>query len=88
MFRVGIGPDSIIAMQGPFSIELNRAMLEECKADVLVTKENGSVGGVEEKVSAALSPGIPVVVIERPKLNYPSVVDDYQGVIEWISKNS
>ncbi len=84
---LGISTGDIIAMQGPFSTELNRAMMEECGSDVLVTKESGKVGGIEEKVRSALSLNIAVVVIERPKLNYPSVVNEEKDVIEWISKS-
>lgn len=84
---LGISTGDIIAMQGPFSTELNRAMMEECGADVMVTKESGKVGGIEEKVRSALSLNIAVVVIERPKLNYPSVVSEEKDVIEWISKS-
>lgn len=84
---LGMGPGDIIAMKGPFSEGLNRAMLEECEADVLVTKESGQIGGVETKIAAAMSLEISVIVIKRPKLKYPTVVDDYEDVIEWISKN-
>lgn len=59
----------LIAMQGPFSKELNCAMLQHTKATYFVTKESGIAGGFEEKVSAAKESGAVLVVIGRPKEN-------------------
>ncbi|MCR5232995.1 MAG: precorrin-6A reductase [Lachnospiraceae bacterium] len=62
----------IIAMQGPFSYELNRAIMEQYNIGILVTKDSGTNGGFREKVQAALDLGIDVHVIRRPA--------DVQGV--------
>lgn len=66
-FELGLSPADIIAMQGPFSHDLNRAVLRHYNASVLVTKDGGELGGTEEKLSAALELGIPVVVVDRPE---------------------
>lgn len=63
--QLGFGPKDIVAMQGPFSKELNRSMFKFYKASVVVTRESGKRGGADTKVAAALSLGIPVVVIEK-----------------------
>jgi len=65
-FQFGLTPADVVAMQGPFSQELNVALLRHYKADVLVTKDGGAPGGMEEKLNAALETGIPVVIVERP----------------------
>lgn len=57
----------IIAMQGPFSKELNEAVLKQFDIRCLVTKESGETGGYPEKLAAAEALGIPVVVIENPE---------------------
>jgi len=62
---LGFNPKDIVAMQGPFSKELNRSMFKFYKASVVVTRESGKRGGADTKVAAALSLGIPVVVIEK-----------------------
>ncbi|MDT3699431.1 MAG: precorrin-6A reductase [Thermincola sp.] len=67
----GVAPRDIIAVQGPFSTELNIVMLKEYRANVLVTKDSGKTGGTDTKLEAAGCLGIPVVVVGRP---------DYQGV--------
>jgi len=56
---------NIICMQGPFSEELNRAMLNSTKAMCLVTKESSSSGGFDEKVQACLKTGAECLVIRK-----------------------
>ncbi len=43
----------IIAMQGPFSVELNSAIIKQFDIKNLVTKMSGRAGGYEEKLIAA-----------------------------------
>ncbi len=64
---MGIGGKHLIAMQGPFSRELNAAMLADIGAKWLVTKESGRAGGFEEKRAAAKDMGAGLLVIRRPK---------------------
>ena len=62
----GLKPAHILAMQGPFSKEMNVAMLKSVDAKFLVTKDSGSKGGFEEKQAAAREAGAKLVVIGRP----------------------
>ena len=64
---LGIKPKQIIAMQGPFSEELNAAIYQQLDIRHMVTKDSGKVGGVEDKVRAAIHCGINVIVIKQPK---------------------
>lgn len=64
---LGLTPGDIVAMQGPFSLELNLALLKHYGARVLVTKDSGAAGATEEKVRAAILCGIPAVVVGRPE---------------------
>lgn len=63
---LGFQGSHLIAMQGPFSEELNTAMLKSVKAAWMVTKESGRAGGFEEKKNAALRLGVGLVIIGRP----------------------
>lgn len=63
----GIAGKQIIAMQGPFSKELNLALLHQFRIAYLVTKESGRTGGLQEKLEAAEQAGITVCMIARPK---------------------
>jgi precorrin-6A/cobalt-precorrin-6A reductase len=82
--RFGISPSQILAMQGPFSQELNRALFREYKAEVIVSKNTGVEGGFAAKLDAALELGIPMVVIKRPELNYPIKVNNYTHVFYYL----
>ena len=64
--KAGLSPSHVIAMQGPFSLELNEAMLRAIGADWLVTKDGGSTGGFPEKALAAQKTGARLLVIGRP----------------------
>ncbi len=64
--ELGFRGKNLIAAQGPFSEEMDLAMIRQCNAKYVVTKESGSAGGFEEKLSAARRAGAEVVVIARP----------------------
>ena len=53
-------------MQGPFTRELNEAMLRQVGAQWLVTKDSGTVGGTAEKLAAARDVGARCIVVTRP----------------------
>lgn len=63
---LGISTGNIIAMKGPFSTELNCALIHEYDIKVLVTKASGSAGGFEEKLEAAKRCACELVVVSRP----------------------
>lgn len=65
--ELGFEGKHLIAMQGPFSAELNLALLHQVKASYFVTKETGKAGGFEEKEEAAARAGAVLVVIGRPE---------------------
>ena len=63
---LGFEGKNLIAMQGPFSKELNAAMLRQYDCRYLVTKDSGKAGGFEEKMEAAVECGVVPVIIGRP----------------------
>lgn len=65
--KLGFEGCHLFAMQGPFSREMNLALLHQTKAAYFVTKETGQAGGFEEKLEAAKSAGAVLVVIGRPQ---------------------
>jgi precorrin-6A/cobalt-precorrin-6A reductase len=68
--QLGIAHRDIVAMLGPFSYELNQALFRHFETTLMITKESGDAGAVDEKVRAAVDMGIEVVVIGRPRLDY------------------
>lgn len=56
----------VICMQGPFTKELNVALMRQYQIATLVTKATGTAGGFWEKVEAAQTAGAALLVIGRP----------------------
>lgn len=65
----GVLPSHIMAMHGPFSQALNAAVYDQLDIRVMVSKDSGAAGGVEEKVIPALARDIQVILIKRPEEN-------------------
>ncbi|HJD26585.1 MAG TPA: precorrin-6A reductase, partial [Candidatus Blautia intestinipullorum] len=64
--QLGFEGRHLIAMQGPFSEEFNKAMLRQYECRYLVTKDSGKAGGFQEKIQAAHACGAVPVIIGRP----------------------
>ncbi len=74
----GIPHRNIIAMQGPFSCEMNEAILRQFSIAFLVTKDGGTTGGFEEKAKAAERTKTTLIVLRRPTefgMNYDEVLN-------------
>lgn len=82
--KLGLSPKQVVAMQGPFSKELNYEMFRQCRADVVVTKNSGTIGGTDTKIAAAAALGIPVIIIDRPVLPYDHLVHTYEEVLAFV----
>ena len=57
----------VIGARGPFLIEDERALFEERRIDVLISKNSGSTA-TEPKLEVARERGVPVLVLKRPML--------------------
>ena len=65
--EAGVETSHILAMQGPFSEEMDEAMLRAVSAQWLVTKDGGKAGGFAAKAAAARKAGAQLLVVGRPK---------------------
>ena len=83
--RLGFEGKHLIAMQGPYSEELNLAMLKHINAAYFVTKESGGAGGFEEKKKAAQKAGAELIVIARPKEEGKSLQEVKKLMEEFLS---
>lgn len=74
----GIRGKQIIAMQGPFSTEMNTALINQFSIKYIVTKASGEHSGFAEKLEAARNCGIEAFVIgmqaEDKGLSYDEVL--------------
>ena len=63
----GIAHRNIIAMQGPFTQDMNEATIRQYGIRVMVSKDGGKAGGFRDKIEAARNTGTRVVLIARPE---------------------
>ena len=80
---LGFEGKHLIAMQGPFSKEMNVATIHQTGAKYFVTKESGKAGGFGEKVQAAKETGAVLVAVGRPK----ETGRTFSEVCKWLEKN-
>jgi precorrin-6A/cobalt-precorrin-6A reductase len=89
--ELGMQARYIIAMQGPFSYAVNRAMIHDLRADTVIMKNSGLIGGSDTKFQAAADEGCHIIVIDRPpaESGFPSAsseeevlkyTEDYYGI--------
>lgn len=81
---LGLTGKQICAMQGPFSEEMNRAMLQQTQASFLVSKDTGITGGFPEKERAAQALGVSMVVIRRPEevgLDWAALLGELEKIL-------
>lgn len=84
--NLNMGLDQIIAMKGPFSKEFNKALMRQINCKIVVTKESGSRGNIDEKLEAANECNVLVVLIKRHELQYPIRFSDIEQLISEIKK--
>ena len=87
--RAGLPRERIIAAKGPFSVEVNRRHIRQFAAGVLVTKDSGQPGGVEEKLQAARLERCRVVVVlrpARPDADAAATFEDVEALVEAVRR--
>lgn len=82
--ELGYKPANIVCMQGPFSKELNVAILKKFNSKFMVTKDSGEVGGFFEKVTAAQEAGAKLVVIGRTTEEQG---ESYEEILKYLREN-
>lgn len=66
-YDIGLTSENIIAVRGPFTLDMNTAIINLVNATYVVTKESGDIGGFSEKVKATKLTGSKLIVIGRPE---------------------
>ncbi|RNC29360.1 MAG: Cobalt-precorrin-6A reductase [Candidatus Dichloromethanomonas elyunquensis] len=84
---LGLHPRDILAMQGPFSKDINKALFKFYGADIVLTKDSGPAGGTDTKISAALELGLEILLIRKNIVGYGLTINNVSELISWIDKN-
>lgn len=79
----GFTPERIIAIRPPLSFELELALWRHWGISLVVSKANGKAGGEDIKQRVAKTLNIPLIIISRPKLDYPNITDNLDEVIKF-----
>lgn len=82
----GFSLSDIIALQGPFSHQFNLVMFKDYNAEVIVMKNSGHIGGSDTKLSAAAELNLPVIVVDRPAVNYGKLLDKFNDVLMFVEE--
>lgn len=76
--------EDIIAMKGPFSKEINKAFIKDYDIEAILLKDSGVEGGTVEKIQAAMECGKKIILIGRPKVEYPVIFKDLNLLEQYI----
>ena len=79
---MGIRGRHLLAMQGPFSEEMNRAVIKEYDIRWLVTKQSGDPGGFPEKQKAAKELDVGLIVIRKGKRESGIGIEEAKEILE------
>ena len=83
---LGLLPRNIIALQGPFITQFNKALFIEKEIDVVITKNSGDIGGVNTKLEACSELKIPLIIVDKPGVEYPRVAYNFASVLHFIKE--
>lgn len=75
--------EAVIA-RGPFTVEGDRALLQDHGIEVVVAKNAGGAGA-EAKLVAARELGLPVILIDRPWVPERNVARSVEAVMAWLN---
>ena len=78
----GIAASHLVCMQGPFSKEINVALIHEFDIACLVTKESGARGGFMEKLDAVVETDTSAIIISRPETSEGLSVEEAKRLLE------
>ena len=82
----GFSRDRIIALRPPIPFELEIALWRHWDISLVVTKASGVAGGEVTKRQVAAQLGIPLIVIDRPVVEYPQQTSDIAVALEFCQR--
>lgn len=86
-YQGGFSCDRIIALRPPISKELEIALWKLWQIEIVVSKAGGKAGGEEIKCQVAQALNIPLIIINRPQIDYPLVTSNWEEVRKFIRHN-
>ena len=78
--EAGVPPQKLVAAYPPYDAGFTVACLRQLQCDVIVSKESGREGGLDEKLAAAQAAGAELFVLARPADEPSSTADIHHEV--------
>jgi precorrin-6A/cobalt-precorrin-6A reductase len=79
--KSGFTSDRLIAIRPPISMDLEKALWQQWNISLVVIKASGQAGGEEIKQRLSQLLEIPLIVIARPKVDYPQQTSNVNEVL-------
>ncbi|MGQ9836681.1 MAG: cobalt-precorrin-6A reductase [Cyanobacteriota bacterium] len=80
--QAGIPIERVIGMRLPLGFEQELQLWQQFSIEGVISKASGEAGGLSIKQAVAKTLGIPLWVIQRPRLNYPWYSEDLAAVVQ------
>ena len=77
----GFTPDRIVALRPPIGEPLEQAIWQQWGITTVITKASGAPGGEDTKRRVAARLQIPLILIDRPPVAYPTVSHSLEEVL-------
>ena len=79
----GFTPERLICLRPPIGADLEKALWKQWEISLVVTKASGTAGGEDTKCTVSAELGIPIVLINRPVIEYPQQTSDLSTALEF-----
>ncbi len=83
----GFTNSRLICLRPPISVELERSLWQQWQISLVVSKASGTAGGEDTKRLVAQQLNIPLILVDRPAVNYPQQTSDLAIALEFVSLN-
>ncbi len=84
--KAGIAEQAILPGRGPFSIEENRAVIQQYAIGTVITKDGGKASGIQDKLAATQNEDCQLIVIRRPMVHSTPCFQNYAELVEALRK--
>jgi precorrin-6A/cobalt-precorrin-6A reductase len=79
--RSGIPLDRILTANGVPTVENIHRILVDFQLDLMIFKESGYQGGTDAKIEAGMMTDTQMILIDRPRINYPNSFESVEDLI-------
>ena len=86
--ETGVKVEDIVAIKGPVGYELNKGFIRQYHAKAIILKDSGIQGGTQEKIEAALSEDITILIIERKNEEFENIFNNETSLVEYIKEKN